>query len=134
MRYYYSKINDPFDLLFNDVFDTWTKSGRKFPPADVRETDKEYVIDLEVAGYPESSLSLNIDKKVLTIKGDEVKAAEGEYIAREILTPSFERSFALPDGVDEEKIGANYANGVLTVTIPKTPKAEPRRIEVKIGK
>ncbi|MCI7805558.1 MAG: HSP20 family small heat-shock protein [Spirochaetales bacterium] len=54
-------------------------------------------------------------------------------IAGEITLPSFERSFSLPESADEERISADYKNGILLITIPKKEKALPRRIEVKIN-
>ena len=47
---------------------------------------------------------------------------------------SFERSFSLPEGVDEGAISAGFKDGVLTVTLPKTPEEKPRQIEVKINR
>ena len=136
MKYY--RNADPFfgfDPIFNDLFDTWNNSSNRIPPVDVYETDKAYVIEAEVAGYDQDKITLNVDKHILTLSCnvEEKKGDKKSVIVSEIYTPSFERSFSLPDGVDEDKIGADYKNGILTITIPKTPKAEPRRIEVKIN-
>ena len=55
MRYYYT--SDPFNGLFDDLFGSWSDSGRRFPPVDLYETDKAYVIEMEVAGYGEDDVS-----------------------------------------------------------------------------
>ena len=132
MRYYY----DPIDTIFSDIFDTWTNTGKRVPKADVYETKDAYVIEAEVAGYDEKNINLNVEKHVLSISSDEVKRELSEgtsLIAGEITLPAFERSFSLPESADEERISADYKNGILLITIPKKEKALPRRIEVKIN-
>ena len=132
MRYYY----DPIDKIFSDIFDTWTNTGKRVPKADVYETKDAYVIEAEVAGYDEKNINLHVEKHVLSISSDEVKRELPEgtsLIAGEITLPSFERSFSLPESADEERISADYKNGILLITIPKKEKALPRRIEVKIN-
>ena len=133
MRYYY-RTYDPlfgFDSIFNDLFGSWSDSGRRYPPVDVYETDEAYVIEMEVCGYDEEAIKMHVDKHVLTISGEEGKEEEErEYYAREIYTPEFRRSFSLPENADEGAISADYKNGMLLVTIPKKPEAQPRRIEV----
>ena len=132
MRYYY----DPIDTIFSDIFDIWTNTGKRVPKADVYETKEAYVIEAEVAGYDEKNINLHVEKHVLSISSDEVKRELSEgtsLIAGEITLPSFERSFSLPESADEERISADYKNGILLITIPKKEKALPRRIEVKIN-
>ena len=132
MRYYY----DPIDTIFSDIFDTWTNTGKRIPKADVYETKEAYVIEAEVAGYDEKNINLHVEKHVLSISSDEVKRELSEgtsLIAGEITLPAFERCFSLPESADEERISADYKNGILLITIPKKEKALPRRIEVKIN-
>ena len=135
MRHYY-RTYDPmwgFDRLFNDVFSTWSESGRKFPPVDIYETDKAYVVEMEVTGYGEGDIAMHVDKHVLTVSSEGKAKEEGvEYIHKEMATPSFKRSFSLPENVDEAAIEASVRDGVLTVTMPKRADAQPRRIEVSI--
>lgn len=134
MRYYY-RTYDPvwrLDSVFNDIFGSWSDSGRGFPPVDVYETDKGYVIELEAAGYGEDAISLHVDKHVLTISGKEAEEKSGGELAHEISRPAFKRSFSLPESADEGAISADYRNGVLVVDIPKKAEVQPRRIEVKI--
>ena len=133
MRYYY----DPIDTIFNSLFDTWTSTVKRYPRVDVYETGNAYVIEAEVAGYSEDKINLSVDKHILTISSEEVKKELKEgttKIAEEINLPAFERSFSLPEGSDEEKISADYKNGILLITIPKSEKAIAKRIEVKINK
>ena len=132
MRYYYT--SDPFNGLFDDLFGSWSDSGRRFPPVDLYETDRAYVIEMEVAGYGEDEVRLHVDRHVLEISSEGVKEAEDRsYLTHEIHTPAFRRSFSLPENVDEGAIEASYDNGMLVVTIPKKAEAQARRIEVKIA-
>jgi len=135
MRYSYMDPDSAFGFLpvFNDLFDAWTNTGVKIPPVDVYETEKAFVIEAEVPGRKESDISVSIDKGVLKISAPEMKAEESDVIAREIRTPAFSRSFSLPDDADEGAISAESKNGILTVTIPKMPKVEPKRVEIKIN-
>lgn len=78
MRYYY-RTYDPlfgFDSIFNDLFGSWSDSGRRYPPVDVYETDEAYVIEMEVCGYDEEAIKMHVDKHVLTISGEEGKEEE----------------------------------------------------------
>ena len=132
MRYYYT--SDPFNGLFDDLFGSWSDSGRRFPPVDLYETDKAYVIEMEVAGYGEDEVRLHVDRHVLEISSDGVKEVYfRDTPTPEIHTPAFRRSFSLPENVDEGAIEASYDNGMLVVTIPKKAEAQARRIEVKIA-
>lgn len=145
MRYYVERTNpylNSFDNLFSDLFDGWTNTGRKIPSVDVWETDGEYVIEAEVAGYDEDAVRVHVDGHVLTISSDkawfekkraERKECQRNYVVREIYTPEFQRSFVLPEGVDEGNIAAEYKKGVLCLHLPKLPKTEPKRIEIKIN-
>lgn len=128
------------DSIFSDLFGTLNSSLR-VPSVNILDNEKSYVIEAEVPGYKEENISLSVENHVLKIASvDEEKTeekdekkAENKYIVREVMKSSFERSFTLPEGVDEDNINAEYSNGILTVTLPKIPKAEPKKIEVKIN-
>ena len=91
-------------------------------------------------GFKEDDVKITVDKHVLHISGsvDETEKEKDEsgkkYLIKERRHESFERSFSLPDGLDESAISAGFENGILTVTLPKTPEEKPRKIEVKINK
>ena len=78
MRYYYNTYDPVWGLnnIVNDLFDTWSDNGRRFPPVDVYETDNAYVIEMEVAGYDEEKISMHVEKHILSVKSDEVKSDE----------------------------------------------------------
>ena len=109
-----------------------------FPNADVVEGEKDYRITAELPGMAEQDVEIALLGDVLTLKGEK-KAEHAEKDRNRYVSErrfgSFQRSFALPDDADPEKIVAEFKNGVLAVTVPKRPGAKPqeRRIEVKVG-
>ena len=134
MRYYiqrdFPSLFD-FDSFFNDFFES---SSDRFPPVDVFETDNAYVIEAEVPGYKEDDIKIFCKNRVLTISSDAVtKERENGFITEEISLPSFQRSFQLPDDADDDMVSATSENGILSITISKKEKKEPKRIEVKIN-
>ena len=121
---------------YNDIFNTLF-SVSKFPPVDIYENDKGYVITAELAGYDEDKINIFAEKHVLHIASDEHENAkensDRKYLIKERSVKSFERSFTLPEDANEENITASYKMGILSVFIPKMPKVEPKKIEVKIN-
>lgn len=106
------------------------------PAADIVETGDSYEIAIELPGMDAKSVEVELADGTLTIRGEK-QAEKGEksadFCLRERNFGSFERSFALPDGVDAAAIEARFARGVLVVRLPKKPEARKpeRRIEVK---
>ena len=106
----------------------------KMPAVDVTETDQAYEISAELPGMDEKSIEVKLANGVLTIKGEkqnEKEEKQKDYYLRERSFGSFERSFQVPDGVDGDKIAANFKKGVLTLTLPKS--AEAQKAEKKIA-
>ena len=139
----YNDRNGRRDLsLFDDFFDSmlgaWGSYSAKVPAVDVEETPENYLVKAELPGFSEDDVKISIDKHVLHISGEineNEKEKDGRtFLIRERRHESFERSFSLPDGIDESAISAEFRNGILTVTMPKTPEEKPRSIEVKISK
>ncbi|HXF94228.1 MAG TPA: Hsp20/alpha crystallin family protein [Nitrospiraceae bacterium] len=105
------------------------------PAVDVVETDTEFQILAELPGLEKEDVKLSVEGGVLAISGrrEPMKEGKGTRIHRlERASGSFLRSFSVPDSVDETRVKANYRNGILTVHLPKTEKAKPRSIEVKV--
>ncbi len=106
------------------------------PVVDVVERDDAYEITAEMPGMDEKNIEVSLANGGISIRGEKREDTTDEsadHYVRERRFGSFERSFALPDDVNADSIKANYANGVLRVTLPKNPNAQPakRRIEVK---
>jgi HSP20 family protein len=114
--------------FFDDELEAWNA-----PAADVRETDDNYVLELDLPGRTEKDLDVEVKDNVLTVssrKDEKKEEKKNGYILRERRSASFSRSFRLPEGVDAEKIAADFKHGVLELRIPKAPQAKPRRIAI----
>ncbi len=139
MKYYVTYNNSNpvsnFDSLFNDLWADWGVNRSKIPPVDIYETEKAYVIEAELAGYKQDEVQVNVDKHVLKISSNKqtLKETDGKKnLVRERFYKNFERSFSLPEDIDEGKIEGEFADGVLTITLPKKEEVLPKTIEVKI--
>lgn len=115
------------------------KMGFVEPRVDVAETDKDYEITAELPGLDEKDVEVTLSDGVLTIRGEKKTEAEEkkkDYYRVERSYGSFQRSFALPESVDEEKISAAFEKGVLKLTLPKSAEAQKkqRKIAIKAGK
>jgi HSP20 family protein len=103
------------------------------PAADVYETPDEYVFELEVPGYEEDGLGIELSDHSLTVKGSRTETTdvdEKSYRLHERLEGTFERMFTLPREVDSELVTAEFENGVLKVHAPKLATAQPRKVAI----
>jgi HSP20 family protein len=119
-----------FDDMFVD-FPTWRSA---VPAVDVRETESEFLMEVDLPGLSEKDIEVKLDNSLLTVSSKKEDAKEENkngYLMRERRSASFSRSFVLPEEVDREKIGAEFKNGVLHLSFPKVPAAKPKTIEVK---
>lgn len=104
------------------------------PAADLYETDTEVVVELDVPGFQEKDLTLEVLDHTLTIKGEhkaEKEEKEKTFYLHERLEKQFERRFTLPPEIDVEHVEARFGTGVLEVHIPKIEPARPRTIEIR---
>ncbi|MGB4405959.1 MAG: Hsp20/alpha crystallin family protein [Sphaerochaeta sp.] len=133
---YRTPVVSPFDSLFSNMISDWGLTSSKIPPVDITETDKAYIVEAELAGYKQEDVKVNIEKHVLRLSSSKQTTKEekdGEkLLICERHAQSFERSFSLPEDVDEALIEGEFTNGVLTVTLPKKEVVQPKSIEVKI--
>jgi HSP20 family protein len=106
------------------------------PSVDVSETDGEYQIKAEIPDVKKEDVKVTVEDGVLTIQGERKHEKEEKgkkYHRVERSYGSFVRSFTLPDLVDEEKVKAEFKDGVLNLQLPKSEKAKPKAIEVTVG-
>lgn len=108
------------------------------PAVDVVEKETAYEITAELPGMDDKDIELKLASGTLTIKGekkDEKEEKDKDHYLCERHYGVFQRVFRLPEGIDEEMITANFAKGVLTVTLPKTPEAQKaeKKISVTAG-
>ncbi|HXZ17387.1 MAG TPA: Hsp20/alpha crystallin family protein [Roseiarcus sp.] len=110
-----------------------TTPGRYFVPyADIYETDEALAVVMEMPGVEKKDLDVGLENDVLRVDGriDFSKYKEMEPVYAEYNVGHYARSFALSDAIDQERISASLEDGVLTLTLPKAKRAEPRRIAI----
>lgn len=133
-------IKQVFDRLFEgSLFQNGSNdessvvTSQWIPRVDIKEETNRFVLYADIPGVDPQDIEVQMDKGMLTIKGERRGEAilESESFSRiERRHGSFHRRFALPDSADPEGISASGRNGVLQITIPKRPETTPRRIQV----
>lgn len=110
----------------------------KMPVLDVADKEDELMLTAELPGLAEEDIDLRVGDGTLTLRGEKKQGHEegdkaGGYYLSERRFGAFERTIAIPDGIDRDGIEATFKNGVLTVRLPKTPEARnpTRKIDVK---
>ena len=154
-----AQTNYPFDAMFDRMLGLSRTmdqafSGRPFgtasgtdrqqlwlPAVDTYETEDAFVVEADLPGVHQENIDLNFEQGTLTISGRRASTLPAQepgkggqklrVYAAERLSGAFSRSVRLPEYVDGEKIRATYANGVLTVNIPKATGALPRKIAIE---
>jgi HSP20 family protein len=128
------QLQEQMERLMHSV---WSPSrsgngGVWIPVADIEETEDAWVIEAELPGVDRKDINVELRESELIISG-EIKEKERKGILRRRTrrTGMFEYRVTLPGQTDAEHIEANLHDGVLTVRVPKTETAKPRRIEVK---
>lgn len=118
------------DRITSSVFDT-ARSPRLMPVDLFREGD-QYVLSADLPGIDPDSVDLDVDGQLLTIRAERLAPASEnvKWLAHERPHGTYVRQFTLGDGVDVEKITANYEHGVLSVIVPMAERAKPRKIRV----
>jgi HSP20 family protein len=107
------------------------------PAIDVFEKEDKFVVKAELPGMKEEDIAISVVGDTLIIKGErkaESEVEEDDYYYCERSYGSFSRSIAIPSNVDAQKIEANYEDGVLEVSLPKTSKVKPKKISVSAKK
>ena len=124
---------EPLEDTFRGLFGR-QRSGSWAPHTDIREENDKIVMAVDLPGLQQEDISVNINNGILTIKGErkwEEKENEGKYLHRERHI-SFHRAFSLPDTVDQNKVDAQYKDGVLQLDLHKAEIATPKQIDVKV--
>ncbi|MBR4327441.1 MAG: Hsp20/alpha crystallin family protein [Bacteroidales bacterium] len=144
--------NDDIDWFGNNMFHADRNRMYGVPPVNISESDKEFAIEMAAPGYDKKDFNVSVDKNLLTISVDlehgdnaNTENTEGKANAEDTENPdnkqiyrqefcfsSFSRSFTLPEGVDAQKIGGKYENGILTLSIPKAAVVNTKKsVEIK---
>jgi HSP20 family protein len=128
-------MSNPFDVLSqldrlaSSAFDT--ARAPRLMPVDLFRDGDQYVLSADLPGIDPASVDLDVDGQLLTIRAERTAPSEQvKWLTHERPYGSYMRQFTLGDGVDSERITANYEHGVLSVIIPVAERAKPRKIEV----
>ena len=134
----YNGERSVFDVLFDDFGRTMLGKdlvkNEMNPAVDVRETEKGYLMEVDLPGYTENEIDINVKDRILTLsckKEKDEEKKEGGYLIKERNSSEFKRRFNFSDDIDEKAISATFENGVLEVNIPKKAETKPVQIEVK---
>ena len=133
-------LREAMDRLFDDAFtrpfslnreggSTWSS-----PAIDMYQTDNDVVVKAALPGFKPDEVQINVTGDILTIKGEvkhEEEKKDKSWHIREQRWDSFERSLRLPTGVISDKAKADFDNGILTISLPKSEEVKPKTIAVK---
>ena len=128
------QLNRLFEGKFSSNGDTSTLTAWA-PSVDVYETENELVIKADLPEVPEKDIDVRVENNMLTIRGErkfEQKVKEENYLRMERSYGSFSRSFSLPNTVDTQAIKAEYADGVLSITLPKRAESKPKQVKINV--
>lgn len=126
---------DPFRELDRVASNLWdSRQGPRLMPIDLHKDGDLYILNADLPGIDPGSVDVDLDGQVLTIRAERTaRNADVKWLANERPSGSFLRQLNLGDGIDTENISANYDNGVLSVMIPVSEKAKPRKVAVQSG-
>ena len=133
----HDEIKQVFDKLLGDSNDTDASSvvtSQWVPRVDIKEEAERFVIFVDLPGMDPKDIEVNMDKGMLSIKGErkaENRVENERYSRVERAHGIFYRRFALPESANPDGIAASGKNGVLEIAIPKRPETTPRRISVQ---
>ena len=135
-----------FPFMFNDDFFTkdlfnWglsnnSQTGTTIPAVNIKETPDAFEVEMAAPGMTKDDFKIELDGNMLTIsseKEDSKESKDAKYTRKEYSYSSFSRSFTLPEEVNQEKIEANYQDGVLHVTLPKKEEAKKLAVSKHIA-
>jgi HSP20 family protein len=114
----------------------WLTVAEWAPTVDIVEDDKEWLVKADLPEVKKEDVKVTVENGVLTITGErkfEKEEKDRKYHRIERTYGNFLRSFALPDAADGSKVNAEFKDGVLRVHLPKSDKAKPKAVEVKVS-
>jgi HSP20 family protein len=131
-------LQDRMNRLFEDAGRNWhgdepSATTSWSPAVDIFETEAEIVVKAELPGMDRKDITLNLEKNVLTLKGErrfQKETKEDNYHRIERSYGGFSRSFSIPATVDDERINAEYKDGVLKIVLPKKEQVKPKQIRI----
>jgi HSP20 family protein len=119
------------ELFRPDFFGGAQSFSNSIPAVNIKETEKDFVIEVAAPGFSKEHFNVELDNNLLSISSETKNKSEEsndkeKYTRKEFSYASFKRSFTLPETVNAENIEANYENGLLLLTLPKKQEALPK--------
>lgn len=137
-------VNKPFNNFMDDFFatvpsilrdDLITPNFKSSTPVNIKEAEKEYVLEVVAPGFQKEDFRISLDNNTLTVsleKKAEEENGNEKFIRKEYKYHSFSRSFTIDEKIDAEGIVAKYLNGVLTLNLPKREAVKASSKEITI--
>jgi HSP20 family protein len=136
----FTDLNDELDRLVDTSFAALTRSSQSAaawsPALEVYEDKENFVVHADLPGFKREDVEVSLHDGTLTLSGErkaEPRRADAEVYRAERYIGRFLRAVGLPATVATEKVKASYSDGVLTVTLPKTEEAKPKKIDVSVN-
>lgn len=133
-----STLEDEMSRLFNSFFGRglrpWRREEVWSPLLDIHETENSLIAKVDLPAVDPKDVDISVEGRTLSIKGErkaEKEEKEGDYCYYERYSGSFQRTVTLPDEVEPDKTKANYKDGVLTITMPKSEVAKAKKIKIE---
>jgi len=115
-----------FDWPLSRAFNNLSGVGSRYPRVNIWDGDQGWVVEAELPGVDPAKLDVSVEGRTLTLKGNRERADGGEL--------AFERHFELPQEIATDDIKAKFANGILTLELPRHPAAVARKIAIETAK
>ena len=120
-------------MIWTNIRPAYAKTRLSHPAVNTVETDEAFILELALPGWEKSDVTLEVDGELLLVNGERDTANQPEYRRREFGLTKFEKSFHLPETVDVDTISASLEQGVLAITLPKVPEAQPVRKAIEVA-
>ena len=117
------------EIFKPDWFGGLENLNSNLPAVNIKENEKDFELELAVPGRKKEDFNIEIDNNVMTVSSEvktEKEAKDENFTRREFGFSSFKRAFTLPETIDEDKIKADYVDGILKFTLPKRKEALPK--------
>ena len=128
--------NSPFLEDAGNICNVANAESSFSPRVNITETDDQLKLNFEMPGIDKSKIKVTVKNGLLTVSGErnvEQKTETEDFVRSEIFSGQFSRSFTLPKNVRTDKIKADYKNGMLLISLPKTEESKPKEIDISIN-
>jgi HSP20 family protein len=135
LRTMQDQMNRMLDMAWNREFGEELKEGVWQPPVDIYEDEHSVIIKAEVPDVEQKDIEVKIENGTLTLRGERKHSSDirkENYYRVERYFGQFQRSFSLPQTIDQDKVQATCDKGILTITLPKREESKPKPISIEV--